>query len=139
MVLFPSVIPVQGNIHTDAEYVQKKRDEEKVPSSVGEWLKDITDVAKRLFKNRIYVLHLLATNFIIIGIVGFATFLPKYFEFVFRIRASTSVIGPAAKSAAGVIGLLLAGAVVTKWQPRARKLFTMVLHAHIQSFLIHFA
>ena len=121
MMLFPSIIPVQGSDHTDAEYIQKHLEEDKAPSSVGEWWKEATNVASRLCRNRLYVFHLLASNFVILGIVGFATFLPKYFEFVFRIRASNSVVGPASQSAAGVIGLLLAGVVVQKWRPRPRK------------------
>ena len=49
------------------------------------------------------------------------TFLPKYFEFVFRRRASTSgLLGPVANSGATIIGLIVAGLVIGKWRPRAR-------------------
>ena len=121
MMLFPSIIPVPGSTQRDAEYIQKQLEEDKAPSTASEWWKETINIAKRLCRNRLYVFHLLASNFVILGIVGFATFLPKYFEFVFRIRASNSVLGPASQSVAGVIGLLLAGVVVQKWRPRARK------------------
>ena len=56
------------------------------------------------------------------GIVGFAQFLPKYTEFVFRSRASTSgLAGPMVKSVSSITGVIIAGYVITKWKPNARK------------------
>ena len=120
MILFPSVIPVPGNKHTDAEKIKIELEEGQTPSTLGDWWHDICDIGGRLCRNRIYILHVLATTFIIAAVVGFATFLPKYFEYMFRKRASTSIVGPAAQSGAAVIGLLLMGCVVSKWKPRAR-------------------
>ena len=126
MVLFPAVIPVPGNKHTDAENVQTELEADKLPSTLGDWWHEICDIGGRLCRNRIYMLHVIATTFIIAAVVGFATFLPKYFEYMFRKRASTSIVGPASQSVAAVIGLLLMGAVVSKWKFRARTYFSVI-------------
>ena len=120
VILFPPVIPVPGNKHTDAENVQKELEEDETPSTLGDWWNEICNVGGRLCRNKIYTLHVLATTFIIAAVVGFATFLPKYIEYMFRKRATTSIVGPASQSGAAVIGLLLMGLVVSKWKPRAR-------------------
>ena len=122
MTLFPAVIHTPGTKSTDAEKVRRELAAEKTPTSLIEWLEEVKVVIGRLIRRRIYVLHVVATSLILAAIIGFATFLPKYFEFVFRQRASTSgLAGPAAKSGAAVIGFLLAGFVVGKFQPRPRK------------------
>ena len=122
MTLFPAVIPSPETRNTDAQKVQKELAAEKTPSNIKEWLDEVKAVIQRLVRNKIYVFHVLATTLILAAIIGFATFLPKYFEFVFRQRASTSgIVGPAAKSGASVIGFLLAGFLVGKFQPRPRK------------------
>lgn len=51
-----------------------------------------------------------------LGMIGFFTFLPKYFEFVFRQSASDSgFAGGFTKAAVGCIGVFLSGLAVTKW------------------------
>ena len=78
-------------------------------------------IVKRLFTNKVYVFTLISSIFSLLSIIGFAQFLPKYFEFVFRRRASTSgLLGPVANSGATIIGLIVAGLVIGKWRPRAR-------------------
>ncbi len=44
----------------------------------------IFQVSKRLFTNKIWVANLLSTVFVLFGFIGFATFIPKYFEYHFR-------------------------------------------------------
>ena len=119
MMLFPSSFPVTNNEskHRNADENTAKALDPAL-TYAGFW-KETLDTGKRLCSNTIYILHILATNFLLIAVVGFATFLPKYFEYMFRKRASTSIVGPATKSIAAVIGLLSMGAIVTKWQPRA--------------------
>ena len=122
MTLFPSIIPPPGGIHTDGEVLRKKLEEEKKPASMKEWWQELLGVARRLGTNKIYILNLIASTFILLAIIGFVTFLPKYIEYVFRKRASTSgLVGPLANTGASIIGILISGFVIGKWRPRARK------------------
>ena len=122
MTLFPSIIPPPKGKHTDAEAVRKKLEEEEGPSNIKEWWEEFFGVAKRLCTNKVYVFTLLSNIFTFLSVIGFAQFLPKYFEFVFRRRASTSgLVGPVANSGASIIGLLISGVVIAKWRPRARE------------------
>ena len=118
MTLFPGDMPIPGKIKSPLPDQQEIQADSL---NFKDFFIETWDMGKRLIRNKIYVLHVLATTFIIMAIIGFATFLPKYFEYMFRQRASSSIAGPAMKSIFAVCGLLLAGAVVTKWQPRARK------------------
>lgn len=120
MMLFPSELPIPGKVRVRSESEEIKSESAEAHLTVRVFWHETYEMGKRLIKNKIYVLHIFATTFILAVVVGFATFLPKYFEYMFRKRASTSIVGPATKSIAAVIGLLLAGAVVTKWRPRAR-------------------
>ena len=122
MTLFPSIIPPPKGRHTDAEAVRKRLEEEEGPSTMKEWWQEFFGVARRLFTNKVFMFTLISNTFTFLAIIGFAQFLPKYFEFVFRQRASTSaLLGPLSNSGASIIGLLIAGLVVGKFQPRARK------------------
>ena len=121
MTLFPSELPIPGKNSADSEESENNKKKEEASSTFSVFWKETIEMVGRLCRNKIYVLHILTTTFILFAVVGFATFLPKYFEYMFRKRASTSIVGPAAKSAAAVIGLLGMGALVTKWQPRASR------------------
>lgn len=78
-------------------------------------------VVKRLGTNPIYMLNLFSAVFVVLANVGFYTFLPKYFEFAFRQKASTSgAAGGAANCVASTIGLIVAGYVIKRWKPSAR-------------------
>ena len=118
MILFPGQLPVPGKPKSTED---GKQENENEVQSFTEFVNETSAMGKRLIRNKIYVLHIFATMFILMAVIGFATFLPKYFEYMFRQRASSSIAGPAVKSIAAVCGLLLAGAIVTKWQPRASK------------------
>ena len=120
MMLFPSEIRIPGKQYRHSESEKIKCETIETHTTVKVFWRETCDLGKRLIKNKIYMLHIFATMFILAVVVGFATFLPKYFEYMFRKTASTSIVGPATKSVAAVFGLLLAGAVITKWQPRAR-------------------
>lgn len=121
MTLFPALIPPPKGSHTDAEDVRKKIEDEAGPATLKEWWAEFFSIVKRLFTNKVYVFTLISSIFSLLSIIGFAQFLPKYFEFVFRRRASTSgLLGPVANSGATIIGLIVAGLVIGKWRPRAR-------------------
>ena len=128
MTLFPALIPPPKGSHTDAEDVRKRLEEEAGPSTAREWWAEFFAIIKRLFTNKIYVFTLGSTVFTLLAIIGFAQFLPKYFEFVFRRRASTSgLVGPVANSGATIIGVMIAGIIISKFRPRASKYFGGIL------------
>jgi hypothetical protein len=122
MTLFPPVIPEKRHSHVEAENVRAILQENAGPTTVKEWWAELLSIAKRLFKNKIYVFTLVGNIFTMMGIIGFAQFLPKYTEFVFRRRASTSgLAGPLMKSISSVCGIITAGFVIGKWKPNASK------------------
>ena len=80
-------------------------------------------MVRRLCTNPIYMLNLFSAVFIVMANTGFYTFLPKYFEFAFRQKASTAAAAAGAASClASTIGLISAGYVIKRWQPSARSL-----------------
>ena len=52
--------------------------------TVAEWLTELYLVSKRLLTNKLYMFNLIGTTAALFGFLGFATFLPKYFEYVFQ-------------------------------------------------------
>ena len=122
MTLFPSFIPPPKGARTNGELVKKNLDDERGPKNMVEWWHEFLEIGSRLSRNKVFVFTLASSIFSMLGIVGFAQFLPKYIEFVFRKKASTSgLYGPIAKSLSSMVGVILAGAVIGKWRPRARK------------------
>ena len=124
MMLFPAVIPMatkNQNTHSDTTNLQNNFETEDIPTNFRQWLSEIINLIKRLVKNRIFVLYLLSLSCVVTTFHGLVVFLPKYYEFVFRQRASTSTGGPAAKVVTSVLGLLLAGFAMGRFQPRPRK------------------
>jgi len=127
MTLFPPLIPANKHSYVDAENVRKILQETAGPTTVKEWWEELLNIAMRLFKNKIFVFTLVGNIFSMMAIIGFAQFLPKYTEFVFRRRASTSgLAGPLIKSISSVSGIIIAGLVIGKWKPNASKYMFMV-------------
>ena len=84
------------------------------------WI-EFLSVVKRLGRNVVFMLNLFSSVFVVLANVGFYTFLPKYFEFAFRQKASTAAVaGGAANCVASAVGLIAAGYVIKRWQPSAR-------------------
>lgn len=101
--------------------VLKELQEDGAPSTMIEWWMELLAVTKRLGTNPVFMLNLVSAVFVVLGNVGFYTFLPKYFEFAFRQKASTAAVaGGAANCVASAIGLIAAGYVIKRWQPTAR-------------------
>ena len=122
MTLFPPLIPPPNGSRIDAEDVRRRLEKETGPSTAGEWWTEFFNIAKRLFTNKVYVFNIGSSVFSLMAIVGFAQFLPKYIEFVFRKRASTSGLdGPVAFSMAAIIGVIISGIIISKFRPRASK------------------
>lgn len=51
---------------------------------------DFLPALKRLLSNKLYVTNFFSTIFYVFAFMGFGTFIPKYLEYQFRIRASSS-------------------------------------------------
>ena len=80
-------------------------------------------VSRRLMTNKIFVFNTLGTTITLFGFLGFATFLPKYFEYVFHQSASTSgYVGGLSATVGSALGVLITGPIIHKWKPHARKL-----------------
>ena len=93
------------------------------PIGIKEWWMEFLAVSTRLFTNPIFMLNLFSAVFIVMANTGFYTFLPKYFEFAFRQKASTAAAAAGAASClASTTGLISAGYVIKRWQPSARSL-----------------
>lgn len=119
LTLFPPLIPGKDG-KTSCEHGDH-HSSEKSNTSAKFWVKEFTAVSKRLMTNKLFVCNLLSTTFILMAVIGFATFLPKYFEFVFRRRASTSgIFGGLSQSLASMFGIAISGFVVGRFRPRAR-------------------
>merc|ERR1712042_431182 len=68
---------------------------------------------KRLLSNRLYVWNFFTSIFYVFDFMGFGTFIPKYIEYQFRIRASrSSGLAGSAGTAAKAIGLIISGSIV---------------------------
>jgi len=116
--LFPELLPANGEI-TDARRLSKKEE----PTTLKEYFTDLLECSKRLMANKVYVFNSLSAIFMLFGIIGFSTFIPKYFEFHFRQNASSSGgIGGMSKTLGSVIGLIISGIVIQKFKFTARTL-----------------
>jgi len=117
LALFPERLPTDED--TEAKRLEKSRKEE--PASAKDYVTDTVNCAKRLLRNKVYVFNSLSTIFFLFGFIGFATFIPKYFEFHFQRNPSTSgQSGGLSKSLGSVTGILLSGIVLTKFKFSAR-------------------
>ena len=137
MTCFPALIPPPKGSHTDAEDVRKRLEEEAGPSIAKEWWTEFFSIVSRLFTNKVYVFNLASNVFSLLAFVGFIQFLPKYFEFVFRKRASTSaLVGPVAFSGTTIVGLLGSGIVISKFRPRASNYLNKRIQKKLSQYLI---
>jgi len=78
---FPERLPADK---TDAQKMAEERKVEKEPQTASEWTKELVKVSKRLFSRPIFVYNLASATFFLLGVVGYFTFIPKYFEYHFR-------------------------------------------------------
>ena len=85
--------------------------------------KSLLPALKRLLSNKLYVTNFFSTIFYVFAFMGFGTFMPKYIEYQFRMKASTSsrVTGMAG-TAAKAVGLLASGWLVGRFKFSARTL-----------------
>ena len=82
----------------------------------------ISRVVKRLLSKKLYTLNLVSAVTLLLGIVGFFQFLPKYLESQFYIKSSTaggSTGGFSILSSA--IGIIASGFVMSRWKFTGRQ------------------
>ena len=113
LALFPERLPTEED--TEAKRMEKEKLEE--PQSARDYVRETVNCGKRLLRNKVYLFNSLSTVFFLFGVVGFGTFIPKYFEYHFRRSASSSgSSGGMSKALGSVVGILISGAVLTKFR-----------------------
>ena len=79
-------------------------------------------VIKRLLSKKLYTLNLLSAVTLLFGIVGFFQFLPKYLEYQFYVKSSTSGgLGGISSIVTSVIGIIGSGFVMSRWKFTGRQ------------------
>ena len=117
LALFPERLPTEED--TEAKRLEQKKIEE--PQSAKDYVTETINCGKRLLRNKVYVFNSLSTIFFLFGVVGFGTFVPKYFEYHFRRSTSSSgSSGGMSKALGSVVGILISGVVLTKFRFRSR-------------------
>lgn len=88
----------------------------------------------RFFMNPLIMLYFFGNEFRYIGINGFYAFMAKYFESQYRTTSSqASLIAGSTGFAPVSIGLIIGGAFVSYYKPKARLLFTFIFFAELVS------
>ncbi len=110
--------------HTDAAKLEEaEKLEDKTDLSAKDFFLDMLKMYRRLAAIKLYVFNVFSIVFAVFGMIGFATFLPKYYEYHYRQPPSRAgALGGAFKSASAVLGCLVCGAVVSKFKFEARTL-----------------
>ena len=116
LTFFPQRLP---KTDTDASKEAKKK---LMPHE--EFNRDsLLPALKRLLTNKLYVTNFFSTIFYVFAFMGFGTFMPKYIEYQFRMKASTSSrVTGLAGTAAKAVGLLVSGWLVGRFKFSARTL-----------------
>ena len=117
LTLFPATLPLEKSDGMS----QNRRKIAKEPESAADWAREFSEVSRRLMSNKPYVFNLLSTVAFVFATSGVGTFMPKYLEFQFRQRASTSGgLGGLSKTLSAFVGIVAAGVVMSKVEVRAR-------------------
>lgn len=78
---------------------------------------------KRLLANKLFVFNLVSSLFYVFAFMGFGTFMPKYIEFQFRKKGSTSsALAGGVATLSKALGLLASGFLISRFRPSARLL-----------------
>lgn len=140
LVLFPQRLSKK---HTDAAAVEEANEADAMAKAAdkpdgGTFVAAV----KRLLANKLFMFNFFSALFYVFAFMGFGTFMPKYMEFQFRMKGSTSSrfaggIGTLSKA----IGMLASGFVIARLKPSARILsgWNVVLGALFLISLISFA
>ena len=113
MMLFPATLPLEKS-----DGMSRKGGK---PDPGGDWAREFSSVLRRLVSNKPYMLNVLSTVAFAFAISGVGVFMPKYIEFQFHQKASTSGgLGGLSKTLSAFAGIAAAGAFMAKVKVRAR-------------------
>ena len=145
LTCFPQRLPKKG---TDAHLKEEKKlqeaDETDDPAKqiANMDMNSFRKAMKRLLKNKLFMYNFFSSIFYVFAFMGFGTFMPKYVEYQFRKKGSTSSsfaggIGTVSKA----LGLLVSGFLISKFKPSARFLtgYNVLLGFLFFIFLIIFS
>jgi len=138
LMFFPERLP-----RADTDASRETKEAENLLSVAQKKERDaFLPALKRLLSNKLYIWNFFSSIFYVFAFMGFGTFIPKYIEYQFRIRASrSSGIAGSAGTAAKAIGLIVSGWIVGKFKFSARTLsaWNVVLGVFYFSVLIIFS
>jgi len=119
LMLFP-----QRLAKTDTDASKDTKESENLMTEAQKKERDaFLPALKRLLSNKLYVWNFFSSIFYVFAFMGFGTFIPKYIEYQFRIRASrSSGLAGSAGTAAKAIGLIISGYIVGRFKFSARVL-----------------
>lgn len=134
MALFPRSLPraeVRRRIENAGSTAKKK---------VEVSFDDFKKALKRLWNNKIYRFNTASSVSYMFGLIGYWTYMPKYLETQFQISASeanvyTGLVGVACSA----LGVLVSGAAISKFQPRAQYLAAWNVIVELIDAVGHFA
>jgi hypothetical protein len=116
LMLFPGRLPNKNSCKSSE--MESANNE---PESLAEWSREFLAVLRRLSSNRLFMFNLGSTIAFGFPIWGLATFIPKYLEFQFHQKASTSGgLGGLSKTVTAFVGIMLMGILLTKFRFRAK-------------------
>jgi len=122
LALFPERLP--GDQNTDAFRASQNAPEQELNSFTSYWT-DTKERVIRLGRNKVYVYSSLSTLSFLLAIVGFGTFIPKMFQYVFGQPASSSgSVTGLSKALLSAIGMIGSGYVIGRFRFTARTLQT---------------
>lgn len=116
MLLFPKRLPTDSKVNPNPVIPMDAG--AKRPPRVSPF-KDFLLSLRRQFKNPILVFHMASMGPLILGLVGFSTFMPKYLEAQFGQSASrANIFTGVSGTFMMMIGIFLGGIVIWKFKPR---------------------
>jgi len=118
LALFPERLPSEDE--TFANSVGKSKDE--ISKTGMDYVRETMLCAQRLMKNKIYVLNIFSAVTALLAFVGFGTFIPKYFEYHFRQKATKSGLSSLGSSIFTGLGIIVSGQIIGKYKFRAKTL-----------------
>ncbi|KAL5284830.1 hypothetical protein ACFFRR_006882 [Megaselia abdita] len=114
---FPRELPERARRRMLEQNTETNDDKEKNETSFHDMKKTLI----RLCKNKVFMYTNVASIFFIIGFLPFWYFASKYIEIQFRVTASVaSMVNGTMGLAAAAAGVLVSGAVISKFKPRAK-------------------
>ena len=115
--LFPERLPKKHE--TDA--IKEAQVREQLTVNETKDRTSFVSALKRLAANKLYVCNFFSNVFYVFAFMGFGTFMPKYIEYVFRMKGSnTASLSGGLGSFPQAIGFLVSGYVIGKYKFSAR-------------------